>query len=81
MKHVLPRFCSPIGERRDWLLSKLYRLDVREVDIKDVLAAADDPAAGLARLVLDRHYERRAARAKHTPMAEAFDAELGDMGW
>ncbi len=70
-----------LATKRDWLLSKLYRLDVRERDLRRLLATEADAAAGLARLVLDRHYERAQARRDHSPMQEPYDPELGDMSW
>ena len=69
-------------ERRDWLLSKLYRLDIREADIQQVLAQADlDPAEGLAGLILARHREREAARATHIPLPEDPNEDYGDLSW
>ncbi len=70
-----------LATKRDWLLSKLYRLDVRERDLRRLLATDADAAGGLARLVLDRHYERARARFNHRPMQEPFDPELGDISW
>ena len=70
-----------LATERDWLLSKLYRLDVREADIKAALAGGGDVGGALARLILDRHRERMRARARHSPLAEPFDPELGDMSW
>ncbi len=71
-----------LKDRRDWILSKLYRLDIRESDIKQVLARADlDPATGLARLVLERHRERQASRASNEPLPEPEDPEFGDLAW
>ena len=70
-----------LATERDWLLSKLYRLDVRERDINAVLASRQDAAEGLAALILARHHERAAARAKYRPVVEPWDEELGDMSW
>ena len=72
--------------QRDWLLGKLYRLDVREGDIKAVLAgdSADIPK-GLARLIVARHRQRIEARRRHADSAEAThlkqDTEYGDLSW
>ena len=63
--------------KRDWLLSKLYRLDVRERDLRRLLASDADAAAGLARLVLDRHYERARTRGEHQPMQEPPRSGVG----
>ena len=76
-----PQIRRHLRERRDWLLSKLYRLDVRERDIKAALASDTDAATALASLILARHHERMATRALHRPLDEPWDAELGDMSW
>lgn len=70
-----------LDTERDWLLSKLYRLDVGERDIKAALAREADAAAALAHLILTRHRERMAARASHQPLPEPYNPELGDMSW
>ena len=70
-----------LRDERDWLLSKLYRLDVRERDIGAVLAAGGDAAEGLAGLILARHRERAASRERYRPVAEPWDEELGDMSF
>ncbi len=67
--------------KRDWLLSKLYRLDVRERDLRRLLVSDADAAKGLARLVLDRHYERAQTRRNIEPLVEPDDPELGDISW
>ncbi len=52
--------------QRDWLLGKLYRLDVREADIRAALRnpVPELPARALARLVLARHRERVRTKAR-----------------
>ena len=70
-----------LRDERDWLLSKLYRLDVRERDIQAVLAGGGDAAEGLAGLILARHHERAATREKYRLVEEPWDEELGDMSW
>ena len=82
--------CWP--HQREWLFGKLYRLDVREVDIQRVLAEASseqnkvqaqtiEPALGLARLIYERHRERMATRNSTQPYPEDQDPELGDLSW
>ena len=78
---LAPQIGRLLGERRDWLLSRLYRLDVRERDIKAALATDADAALGLARLIVARHHERRRTRARYRPLPEPYDEELGDMSW
>ena len=72
-----------LGTRRDWLLGKLYRLDVRERDIKAALAVpqADVPTA-LATLIVARQRERAAVKAQvcSTPF-DARNTEAGDLSW
>lgn len=65
---------------RDWLLGKLYRLDIRE---RDILAALEvpgsDPARALSRLIVERQKERAEAKLKFSspPLSE----EEEDLRW
>ena len=69
-----------LDARRDWLLGKLYRMDVRERDILAALAVPDArPARALARLVLERQRERLAARARYR--SPPLDEDEGALRW
>lgn len=57
------RIAALLDTERAWLLGKLYRLDVRERDIKLALRQAE-VAGALAGLVMARQRERVAARAR-----------------
>ena len=73
-----------LAHRRDWLLGKLYRLDVRERDIRAALAQPGlEPAAALARLVYERQAERLAARRAHAsrPIPQSERDAFGDLDW
>ena len=71
------RVAALLQSDRDWLLGKLYRLDVRERDIQGALAqpSVDVPAA-LAELILARQRERLAARRRHPPRRDDVDPDL-----
>ncbi len=70
-----------LDKRRDWLLGKLYRLDVREEDIQVVLHSPQaDIARGLAQLIMQRQAERQQARERYaSPPIE--DNDLEGMQW
>lgn len=69
-----------LDNRRDWLLGKLYRLDVRE---RDILAALEvpgsDPASELTRLIIERQQER--AEAKRKFKSPPLSPEEEDLRW
>lgn len=71
------RVASLLESDRDWLLGKLYRLDVRERDLQRALARPSvDVAAALAELILARQRERLAARRRYPPRRADVDPEL-----
>lgn len=71
-----------LATRRDWLLGKLYRLDVRETDIKAALAQAEaDVPTALARLIVERQRERIAVKRRVRVRPLRRDEQLGDMSW
>ena len=71
-----------LEHKRDWLMGKLYRLDVREPDIKRVLANPDASVAeGLAALVLSRQYERQASKINVEVKPLDPSGEFGDLVW
>ena len=71
-----------LENRRDWLLGKLYRLDVRERDIKAALAAPNtDVATELARLIVARQAERAAARRKFAEEGDKGTEIPKDLAW
>ena len=60
------RIADLLASDRDWLLGKMYRLDVRERDLLAALAApAVDVPGALAALVVARQRERAAARERY----------------
>lgn len=71
------RVAALLASDRDWLLGKLYRLDVRERDIEAALArpSVDVPSA-LAELIVARQRERTAARARHAAPRGDIDPDL-----
>ena len=71
------RIASLLTTDRDWLLGKLYRLDVRERDIQAALASpgVDVPAA-LAELVVARQRERAATRRRYPASGEDIEEGL-----
>ena len=71
------RITHLLEERRAWLLGKLYRLDVRERDLKAALASASEVPAALATLVMERQVER--AEVKTRVRVEPIDD--GDLRW
>ena len=73
-----------LKHRRDWLLGKLYRLDVRERDIKAALAtcASNEVAAALTNLVFARQRERAATRQRYGAQSkDALPEDLKDLSW
>jgi len=72
-----------LEHKRDWLLGKLYRLDVREVDIKKALANTQHAVpAALARLILARQAERLQVRQHYQQKHRAPpDYENEDLAW
>ena len=71
-----------LEHRRDWLLGKLYRLDVRERDIKAALAVPQsDTAEDLARLILARQAERSAARLRYGSADTHGDSIPDELVW
>jgi len=68
--------------KRDWLLGKLYRLDVREQDIKIALnLPTEAPSHALARLVLARQQERASTKKAVEVKPLDPDGEFGDLIW
>ena len=71
-----------LATRRDWLLGKLYRLDVRETDIKAALAQAEaDVPTALARLIVERQRERANVKASFKVAPFPSSDEDGDLSW
>ena len=71
-----------LTHRRAWLFGKLYRLDVRERDLKAALAQpGGDVAGALATLIIARQAERLATRSRASARPEAADEEFGDLSW
>ena len=69
-----------IEYKLDYLLSMLYRLDVLEHKINYALSplAADPPAVGLAKLILERQKQRIATKAAYR---EKTNEEDDFEGW
>ena len=71
-----------LDHKRDWLLGKLYRMDVREQDIKIALnLPTETPAAALAKLILLRQQERAALKEAVEVKPLDPDGEFGDLIW
>ena len=71
-----------LDNKRDWLLGKLYRLDVREQDIKIALnLPTEPPASALAKLILARQQERSAMKEAVEVKPLDPDGEFGDLIW
>ena len=71
-----------LDHKRDWLLGKLYRLDVRERDIKIALNLPNEsPSQALARLVLTRQQERASTKEAIGVKPLDPDGEFGDLIW
>lgn len=71
-----------LDNKRDWLLGKLYRLDIREHDIKVALNSPHEaPSTALAKLILTRQQERASVKetVKFKPLDP--DGEFGDLIW
>ena len=51
-----------LDKEPELLFSTLYRLDVLEENINAVLHSSEDPAYGLARLIVDRQTEKAKTR-------------------
>jgi len=71
-----------LDHKRDWLLGKLYRLDIREQDIKIALNLPTvGPAVALAKLILARQQERSSMKKAIEVKPLDPDGEFGDLIW
>ena len=71
-----------LDHKRDWLLGKLYRLDIRERDIKIALNLPNEPPSqALARLVVARQQERSSTKNNVEVKPLDPDGEFGDLIW
>jgi hypothetical protein len=71
-----------LDHKRDWLLGKLYRLDIREQDIKIALNLPNEPPSqALARLVVARQQERSSTKRSVDVEPLDPDGEFGDLIW
>lgn len=68
-----------LRSRPEWLMSKLYTMDVAEADVRQALQATGEPAPhlALARLVYERQSRRAFTKATFKPQA----LEDEDMAW
>lgn len=57
------RVAHMLDHETDLLFSTLYRLDVLEKDINAVLKSSEDPAHGLARLIVERQKQKLKTRS------------------
>ena len=68
------RISEMLDSEPDLLFSTLYRLDIYESKIKRVLHShIEDPATGLARLVLERQIEKLKSRSEYGSQGEVED--------
>ncbi len=58
------RVAEMLDHEPDLLFSTLYRLDVLEYKINAVLHSGEDPARGIARLIVERQKEKLETRSK-----------------
>lgn len=67
-KELIAMLAKRVAEMLDHepglLFSTLYRLDVLEHKINAVLKSGEDPAAGLARLIVERQKEKLETRSR-----------------
>lgn len=71
-----------LDNKRDWLLGKLYRLDIRERDIKVALnLPSEAPSHALARLILARQQERSSMKEAIEVKPLDPEGEFGDLIW
>ncbi len=71
-----------LDHKRDWLLGKLYRLDIREQDIKIALNLPNEPPSqALARLVVSRQQERSSTKSRAQVEPLDPEGEFGDLIW
>lgn len=71
-----------LDNKRDWLLGKLYRLDIREHDIKVALNSPHEaPSTALAKLILARQQERASVKEAVRVKPLDPDGEFGDLIW
>lgn len=71
-----------LDHKRDWLLGKLYRLDIREQDIKIALNLPNEPPSmALARLVVARQQQRSSTKRAVEVKPLDPDGEFGDLIW
>lgn len=86
LEWLAQRVAYLLEERRDWMLSKLYRLDVREKDIKAVLDEdREDTALALAALILERQKQKAASRKAYGPQTfelnDEDDPSMEELRW
>jgi len=71
-----------LENKRDWLLGKLYRMDVRERDIKIAFnLPSEAPSSALAKLILARQQERSKSKEAQKVKPLDPDGEFGDLIW